>query len=148
MAGEASFLGNHDFSRMVSRFGNDNEEFRETSAKMLATLLFTLRGTVYVYQGDEIGMTNVAFPDISHYRDIETLNSWKEAEAEGNNIADFMKLVHKQSRDNARTPMQWNSKKNGGFSEGKPWVNSNPNHETINVDSQEQNSEFCTELLS
>ena len=130
------FLGNHDFSRMVSRFGND-KEYRETSAKLLALLLFTMRGTVYVYQGDEIGMTNVAYPDISFYNDVETLNAWKEAEANNEDMEAFFKLVHKQSRDNARTPMQWNSSKNAGFSDVTPWLPVNENYTTINVENQE-----------
>lgn len=134
------FLGNHDFSRMVSRFGND-EEYHNKSAKLLALLLFSMRGTVYVYQGDEIGMTNVAYPDISYYNDVETLNSWKAAEAENKDMNRYLKLVHKQSRDNARTPMQWNSSKNAGFSASKPWLQVNPNYEYINVEIQENDPE-------
>ena len=130
------FLGNHDFSRMVSRFGND-KVFREDSAKMLAMLLLTMRGTVYIYQGDEIGMTNVAFPGIEDYNDVETLNSWKEAEAKWRDMDEFLKLVHRQSRDNARTPMQWNDSANAGFTEAEPWLKINPNYKTINVSSQE-----------
>ena len=133
------FLGNHDFSRMVSRFGND-QEYREASAKLLATLLLTMRGTVYVYQGDEIGMTNVAYPDIDHYNDVETLNAWKEAEKKGQDMEAFMKVVHSQSRDNARTPMQWNATENSGFSKGNPWLMVNPNYTAINVADQEINS--------
>ena len=131
------FLGNHDFSRMVSRFGN-TEEYHNKSAKLLALLLFTMRGTVYVYQGDEIGMTNVAYPDISYYNDVETLNSYKEALAKGRDMDAFLKLVHRQSRDNARTPMQWNSSKNSGFSDVEPWLEVNSNYTQINVESQEK----------
>ncbi|WP_222981979.1 alpha-glucosidase [Flagellimonas meishanensis] len=131
------FLGNHDFSRMVSRFGDDGEYHRE-SAKLLATLLLTMRGTVYVYQGDEIGMTNVAYPNISDYNDVETLNAWKEAEQNGQNMNAFMSIVHSQSRDNARTPVQWNDKKNAGFSTGTPWLRVNPNYTRINVAQQEE----------
>ncbi|NNK69120.1 MAG: alpha-glucosidase [Flavobacteriaceae bacterium] len=134
------FLGNHDFSRMVSRFGSDSE-FRVESSKMLAMLLLSMRGTVYVYQGDEIGMTNVAFPQITDYNDVETLNSWKEAEERGEDMNAFMKLVHKQSRDNARTPMQWDSSQNAGFSSGTPWIKVNPNYEEINVADQEPDSD-------
>lgn len=130
------FLGNHDFSRIVSRFGNDSPAYWEKSAKLLATMLLTLRGTVYVYQGDEIGMTNVAFDSIDDYQDIETLNSWKEAEAEGKNMDEFLKSVHLQSRDNARTPMQWSDEKNGGFSVAKPWLKVNPNYQSIHVEKQ------------
>ena len=102
------FLGNHDFSRIVSRFGNDGV-YREQSAKLLATLLMTLRGTPYVYQGDEIGMTNVKHNSIDFYDDVETRNAWKAAEAEGKDMEQFLKAVYWQSRDNARTPMQWNA---------------------------------------
>ena len=134
------FLGNHDFSRMVSRFGN-TEKYHNKSAKLLALLLFTMRGTVYVYQGDEIGMTNVAYPDISYYNDVETLNSYKEALAQGKDMDAFLKLVHMQSRDNARTPMQWNSSKNAGFSDAKPWLEVNSNYKSINVETQEKNTD-------
>ncbi|WP_299119931.1 alpha-glucosidase [uncultured Winogradskyella sp.] len=130
------FLGNHDFSRMVSRFGNDSTYHTE-SAKLLAMLLLTLRGTVYIYQGDEIGMTNVAYPKIEDYNDVETLGSWNEALAKGEDMTEFLKLVHRQSRDNARTPVQWNSTKNGGFSLGNPWLKVNENYSSINVEAQE-----------
>jgi oligo-1,6-glucosidase len=131
------FLGNHDFSRMVSRFGDDSTYHTE-SAKLLALLLLTLRGTVYIYQGDEIGMTNVAYPSIEQYNDVETLGSWNEALSKGEDMNKFLKLVHKQSRDNARTPIQWNANKNAGFSEGQPWLKVNPNYETLNVETQEK----------
>ena len=131
------FLGNHDFSRMVSRFGNVDGHHQE-SAKLLATLLLTLRGTVYVYQGDEIGMTNVAYPDISYYNDVETLNAWKEAEEQGGDMDAFFSIVHEQSRDNARTPVQWDATKNAGFSHGEPWLQVNPNYTDINVALQEE----------
>ena len=129
------FLGNHDFSRMVSRFGNDANYHKE-SAKALAMLLLSLRGTVYIYQGDEIGMTNVAFQSIDDYDDVETLRAWKEAEDNGENMTRFLKKVHLQSRDNARTPMQWDVSENGGFTKAKPWLKVNPNYKTINVESQ------------
>ena len=130
------FLGNHDFSRMVCRFGSDGD-YRTESAKMLAILLLSMRGTVYIYQGDEIGMTNVAFPSIEDYNDVETINSWKEAEKRGDDMVEFMKLVHKQSRDNARTPMQWSKESNAGFTTGEPWLKVNPNYDLINVKEQE-----------
>ncbi|MGD1944748.1 MAG: alpha-glucosidase [Croceivirga sp.] len=133
------FLGNHDFSRMVSRFGN-NSVYHEASAKLLATLLLTMRGTVYVYQGDEIGMTNVAYPTIKTYNDVETLNAWKEAKNNGKDMDAFLKIIHAQSRDNARTPMQWNASKNAGFSDGSPWLPANPNYVDINVEQQETRS--------
>ena len=130
------FLGNHDFSRIVSRFGND-KDYHFESAKLLVTLLMTMRGTPYIYQGDEIGMVNVAHPSIDFYDDVETLNAWKLAEKEGKDMERFLKLVHKQSRDNARTPMQWDSSKNGGFTKSKPWIPLNENFKMINVTNQE-----------
>lgn len=130
------FLGNHDFSRIVSRFGNDKAYWSQ-SARLLCMTLFTLRGTVYVYQGEEIGMTNVAFPDIGHYQDVETLNAWKAAEAAGKPMDRQLELVHMQSRDNARTPMQWDTSAMAGFTDGKPWLGINPNYERINVAAQE-----------
>lgn len=130
------FLGNHDFSRIVSRFGNDGV-YREQSAKLLATLLMTLRGTPYVYQGDEIGMTNVKHNSIDFYDDVETRNAWKAAEAEGKDMEQFLKAVHWQSRDNARTPMQWNASKQAGFTAGQPWIPVNENYTHINVEAAE-----------
>ena len=130
------FLGNHDFSRIVSRFGNDGV-YREQSAKLLATLLMTLRGTPYVYQGDEIGMTNVKHNSIDFYDDVETRNAWKAAEAEGKDMEQFLKAVYWQSRDNARTPMQWNASKQAGFTAGQPWIPVNENYTHINVEAAE-----------
>ena len=126
------FLGNHDFSRIVSRFGNDRK-YHNASAKLLVTLLMSLRGTPYVYQGDEIGMTNITHPSIDLYDDVETRNAWKAAEAAGKDMDQFLKAVHWQSRDNARTPMQWDASMQAGFSTGKPWIPVNENHEQINV---------------
>jgi len=130
------FLGNHDFSRIVSRFGNDGE-YRHVSAKLLATLLLTLRGTPYVYQGDEIGMTNVAHDSIDLYDDVETRNAWNAAEAAGKDMDKFLKAVHWQSRDNARTPMQWDATPQAGFTAGKPWIPVNENYPLINVTAAE-----------
>ena len=131
----AIFLDNHDFPRMVSRFGNDKEYWAE-SAKLLVTLLTTLRGTTYLYQGSEIGMTNVAFDSIDDYRDVETLNYYKEAQERGENMDDFLKMVHKQGRDNVRTPIQWSAEAQGGFTTGTPWLKVNPNYKSINVAAQ------------
>jgi oligo-1,6-glucosidase len=126
------FLGNHDFSRIVSRFGNDGI-YRLESSKLLVTLLMTLRGTPYIYQGDEIGMTNVSHESISDYDDVETQNAWKAAEDKGKDMNQFMKAVHWQSRDNARTPMQWDETEYAGFSSAKPWIPLNENYTSINV---------------
>lgn len=133
------FLGNHDFPRIVSRFGND-KDYHNKSAKLLAMLLLSLRGTPYIYQGDEIGMTNVAFETTYDYRDIETINYFKSLELEGKNPLHFMPNVHKMGRDNARTPVQWSDEPNGGFSLVEPWIRSNPNYADINVEYQERNS--------
>lgn len=126
------FLGNHDFSRIVSRFGNDGK-YHNVSAKLIVTLLMSLKGTPYVYQGDEIGMTNVAHPSIDLYEDVETRNAWKAAKAAGKNMDQFLKAVHWQSRDNARTPLQWDATKQAGFTQGKPWIPVNKNYTQINV---------------
>ncbi|MEC2071524.1 alpha-glucosidase [Alkalihalophilus marmarensis] len=128
------YLNNHDQPRMVSRFGND-KEYRVKSAKMLATLLHTLQGTPYIYQGEEIGMTNVEFDSIDDYRDIETLNMYKEAtEERGISHDEVMKRIYIKGRDNARTPMQWNQTKHAGFTTGEPWLAVNQNYEEINVE--------------
>lgn len=127
------YLNNHDQPRQVSRFGNDLD-FRAESAKMLATLIHTLQGTPYIYQGEEIGMTNVAFEAINDYRDIETLNMYHEAVSKGNaDPLKIMKAIHQKGRDNARTPMQWSDEENGGFTAGKPWLKINSNYLKINV---------------
>jgi oligo-1,6-glucosidase len=128
------FLNNHDQPRMVSRFGND-KEYRVESAKMLATMLHTMQGTPYVYQGEEIGMTNVKYSSIEDYKDLEIINAYKEL-VEGGLMKkeDFMDGVYRMGRDNARTPMQWNNTLNGGFSTGEPWLKVNPNYTDINVE--------------
>ncbi len=126
------YLDNHDFPRMVSRFGNDGKYHRE-SAKLLATLILTLRGTPCIYQGSEIGMTNVAFPSIEDYRDVETLNFYEEAKERGEDMNAFLKAVHIQGRDNVRTPVQWSDEPHAGFTTGTPWIKANPNYPKINA---------------
>jgi len=126
------FMNNHDQPRMISRFGDD-KRYRVESAKMLATLLHTLPGTPYIYQGEEIGMTNVAFDNIEDYRDIETLNFYREIAKKGLPKEKIMEAIHRISRDNARTPMQWSESSNAGFSTGVPWIKVNPNYLEINV---------------
>ena len=126
------FLDNHDFARIVSRFGND-QQYRVTSAKMLSMLLLTLRGTPCIYQGSEIGMTNVKFDSIEDYRDVETLNFHKLAKENGDDMNAFMEAVYTLGRDNVRTPMHWDDSENAGFTKGKPWINLNPNYPEINV---------------
>ncbi|GFZ33869.1 oligo-1,6-glucosidase [Clostridium zeae] len=125
------FLNNHDQPRMVSRFGND-KEYRVESAKMLATLLHTWQGTPYIYQGEEIGMTNVQF-DIAEYKDIEIINMFKEKTAQGMKKEELLESIYAKGRDNVRTPMQWDNSKNAGFTEGEPWLKVNPNYTDINV---------------
>lgn len=137
------YLNNHDQPRMVSRFGN-GKEYRQESAKMLATLLHTWQGTPYIYQGEEIGMTNVRFEDISEYRDIETLNMYNEKIRQGVPVETIMKSIYAKGRDNARTPMQWDASDNAGFTEGTPWIRVNPNYKEINVENalKDRNSVF------
>ncbi|MEH7886974.1 alpha-glucosidase [Bacillus sp. JJ1609] len=127
------YLNNHDQPRMVSRFGND-QEYRIESAKMLATFLHMLKGTPYIYQGEEIGMTNVRFDSIEEYQDIETLNMYNEKVFQnGEDPAKVMESIYVKGRDNARTPFQWNDSEHGGFSAGTPWLKVNPNYKEINA---------------
>ncbi len=127
------YLSNHDQPRAVSRFGDDGK-YRVESAKLLATFLHTLQGTPYIYQGEEIGMTNVAFPTIDDYRDVETRNMYREfVEERGIDRKIVMAMIHAKSRDNARTPMQWDDGENAGFSTSAPWIKVNPNYPAINV---------------
>ncbi|AEJ60999.1 alpha amylase catalytic region [Spirochaeta thermophila DSM 6578] len=136
-AGWMSFyLGNHDFPRCISRFGCDGEYWLP-SGKLLATLLLTMPGTIYLYQGDEIGMTNAHFTSIESYRDVETLNYYRRAMEEGRDTGEVMAEIMARSRDNARTPMQWSSAPHAGFTTGEPWIPLNPNYRTINVARQE-----------
>ncbi|MEC5422954.1 alpha-glucosidase [Virgibacillus sp. C22-A2] len=127
------YWNNHDQPRVVSRFGNDTT-YRMESAKMLATTLHMMKGTPYIYQGEEIGMTNVQFDSISDYQDIETLNMYHEKIKDGANPAELMQAIYVKSRDNARTPMQWDSTKHAGFTEGTPWLAVNPNYPPINAE--------------
>jgi len=118
---------------MVSRFGNDTT-YRVESAKMLATFLHMLQGTPYVYQGEELGMTNIRFETIDDYKDIEILNMYKEAVLEGNEDHDkVMQSIYVKGRDNARTPIQWDDSENAGFTTGEPWIKVNPNYKEINA---------------
>lgn len=137
------YWNNHDQPRIVSRLGNDSE-YRVRSAKMLATILHMMQGTPYIYQGEEIGMTNVRFDSIDEYEDIETLNMFKEKREEGKSVEAIMETIYVKGRDNARTPMQWDATENGGFTSGKPWLKVNPNFSSINVVSalEDPNSVF------
>ncbi|WP_144527595.1 alpha-glucosidase [Peribacillus simplex] len=138
------YWNNHDQPRIVSRFGNDGK-YRIESAKMLAACLHMLQGTPYIYQGEELGMTNVAFESIDDYRDIETLNSYDElVNSHGWSKERMMSAIHARSRDNARTPIQWNDSRNAGFTKGTPWIKVNPNFPEINAEKayNDQNSIF------
>ena len=130
------FLGNHDFPRMVSRWGNDQAYWNESS-KLLCTLLLTMRGTPFIFMGDEIGMTNTRLNSVAESQDIETQNGWGEAQKVGTSESEFLKAVNYAGRDNARTPMQWNSGEQAGFSTGIPWMPINPNYNQIHVKAQE-----------
>ncbi|OXT05985.1 glucohydrolase [Thermoanaerobacterium thermosaccharolyticum] len=130
------YWNNHDQPRVVSRFGNDTE-YWDKSAKMLATCLHIQQGTPYIYQGEEIGMTNVRFQDIEDYRDIAVINGYnEEVIIKGRSHEQYMQYIYDFSRDNARTPMQWDDSDNGGFTTGKPWIKVNPNYTKINVAKQ------------
>lgn len=132
------YLNNHDFPRSVSRWGDDSKTHWYNSATMLQTFLLTMRGTPYFYYGEEIGMTNIRFQNITDYKDINTLNRYASVKNEGGDLAAFIENEKDASRDNARTPMQWDTSKNAGFSEEKPWIKVNDNYaEGINVASQE-----------
>ncbi|MFB4167746.1 alpha-glucosidase [Virgibacillus sp. JSM 102003] len=126
------YWNNHDQPRIVSRFGDDGV-YRVESAKMLATTLHMMKGTPYIYQGEELGMTNVRFNPIANYRDIETLNMYKEKINEGVEEDALLEKIYVKSRDNARTPMQWDSSVNAGFTETTPWLQVNPNYVDINA---------------
>ena len=126
------YWNNHDQPRIVSRFGND-QAGRVESAKMLATCLHFMQGTPYIYQGEEIGMTNVKFDSFEDYRDIETINMYNERKALGYSHEDIMNSIYAKGRDNARTPMQWDDTEHGGFTTGIPWIKVNPNYKKINV---------------
>jgi len=128
------FWNNHDLPRIVSRWGNDGQ-YRVESAKMLAILLHGLQGTPYIYQGEELGMTNVQF-GIEDYRDIETLNLYRERLEKGYSREEIMRSVYAKSRDNARTPMQWNDEENAGFTQGTHWLKVNPNYTEIHAAAQ------------
>ncbi|HIX30215.1 MAG TPA: alpha-glucosidase [Candidatus Blautia stercoravium] len=129
------YWDNHDQPRAVSRFGNDGPMYRELSAKMLATCLHMMKGTPYIYQGEEIGMTNAYFDKMEDYRDIESINTYKEFTENGlMNPEEMMSALKAVSRDNARTPMQWNTNAHAGFTTGEPWIKVNPNYLQINAE--------------
>lgn len=142
-AWNAVFWCNHDQPRVVSRFGNEEKYWKE-SAKMLGTIIHCLRGTPYVYQGEEIGMTNADFNDISQFRDVESLNNYKILQDKGMRASDALRIIQVHSRDNARTPMQWDESKYAGFTSAdseEPWISVNKNYTKINAEEQLQDEE-------
>jgi oligo-1,6-glucosidase len=128
-----AFLGNHDFPRIVSRFGN-SVDYRKESAKLLSMFLLTQRGTPYLYFGDEIGMTNVPWESLDKFRDLQVFDALEKHKAAGGDADEYIKWLKHSSRDNSRTPMQWNTSQNAGFSTGEPWIEVNPNYREINVE--------------
>ncbi len=136
VAWNSLYWENHDQPRSVSRFGDDGE-YREVSAKMLATCLYMMQGTPYIYQGQELGMTNVPFESIEDFRDLESINAYHELTESGVfTKEEMMRYLRYKSRDNARTPFQWNAEENAGFTTGKPWIMVNPNYREINAGEQ------------
>ncbi len=137
------FLSNHDQARMVSRFGNDTPEFRDLSSKLLNTFIMTMRGTPYCYYGDELGMTNAGFTKIEDYQDMPTQNEYQHQKDIKGNLDDFLKELQFSCRDNGRTPFQWDSSNQAGFSTGNPWLKVNPNYTTLNANAQEKDLNSC-----
>ncbi len=131
----ALYVENHDIPRVISKWGNTSRYWRE-SATAIATMYFLMQGTPFIYQGQEIGMTNTVFQNINEFDDVWSRNRYDEMKKEGLCEADILDLLAITSRDNARTPMQWNDTQNAGFTSGTPWINLNPNYKTINVASQ------------
>jgi oligo-1,6-glucosidase len=132
------YLANHDQPRMLSRWGNDSPEFRERSSKLLSTFILTMTGTAYYYYGDELGMNNIKFDKIEEYNDIECITNYKQVKAKGGDLKRFLEGMKISSRDNGRTPMQWDNVANAGFSTGNPWLKTNPNYVSVNVAAEEK----------
>ncbi|MCZ7517329.1 alpha,alpha-phosphotrehalase [Escherichia albertii] len=145
IAWNALFWCNHDQPRIVSRFG-DEDQYREPAAKMLAMVLHGMQGTPYIYQGEEIGMTNPHFTRITDYRDVESLNMFAELRSNGRDADELLAILASKSRDNSRTPMQWNNGDNAGFTTGKPWIGLCDNYQEINVETAlaDESSVFYT----
>ena len=136
----ALFWCNHDQPRIVSRMGNEGKYWKE-SAKMLAGAIHLMQGTPYIYQGEELGMTNAHFTSIEQYRDVESLNYYEILLSEGKTKEEALKILAERSRDNSRTPMQWNAKENAGFSEKTPWIQVEDNYKQINVEAEEKDED-------
>jgi oligo-1,6-glucosidase len=129
----AIYLSNHDQSRFINRYGSDKPAFKDYSAKLLNTFILSMRGTPFTYYGDELGMTNIGFTKIEQYKDIAAINGYKKAATDGEDLDHYLKKLNLLSRDNGRTPMQWDAKKNAGFSSETPWLPVHENHTTVNV---------------
>ena len=139
-AWNALFWCNHDQPRAVSRFGDDKKYWKE-SAKMLATLIHMMRGTPYIYQGEEIGMTNAGYTSIEQYQDVESTNYFAILRSEGKSVEEALHIIGERSRDNGRTPMQWDASEFAGFTTGTPWLGIPANHSYINVETEEKDSD-------
>ena len=137
------YLGNHDQPRMVTRWGNDSPQWRELSSKMLTTFLLTMRATPYYYAGDELGMSNIKFDRIEDYKDVESINMYKQIKNKGGNLQEFLNDQKITARDNGRTPFQWDNSTNAGFTTGNPWLKVNPNYTTINAAAEDKDSNSC-----
>ena len=138
----AIYLSNHDQSRFINRYGSDKPAFKDYSAKLLNTFILSMRGTPFMYYGDELGMTNIGFTKIEQYKDIAAINGYKKAASDGEDLDHYLKKLNLLSRDNGRTPMQWDTSNNAGFSSEIPWLPVHENHTTVNVANQQndQNS--------
>ena len=136
----ALFWCNHDQPRIVSRLGNETKYWKE-SAKMLAALVHFMQGTPYIYQGEELGMTNAHFTTIEEYRDVESLNYYQILLENGKSEEEALHILSERSRDNSRTPMQWSAEKNAGFSQAEPWIKVQKNYKTINIEAEEKESD-------
>ncbi len=145
------FLANHDQPRMVTRWGNDNDQYRELSSKLLTTFIMSMRGTAYYYNGDELGMSNIKFDSIGDYKDIESINRYKFLQKTGGDLQGFIEAQKMTARDNSRTPMQWDNQKNAGFSSGTPWLKVNSNYTWVNVDSENKDAHsvlnYCRKMV-
>jgi oligo-1,6-glucosidase len=139
----AIFLANHDQPRMVSKYGNDSPAFREASSKMLTTFILTMRGTPFYYNGDELGMKNISFVDINDYKDIAAINGYKNVLKTGGDVEAYMSSLRFTSRDNARTPIQWNTSNAAGFTSGIPWIKVNPDFYSVNAENEEKDPNSC-----
>ena len=137
------YLGNHDQPRMVSRWGNDAPQFREASSKMLTTFLLTMRGTPYYYNGDELGMDNIRFDSIQDYNDVDTRNRYLGLQKSGGDLKAFLEDKKQTSRDNGRTPFQWDATANAGFTTGSPWLKINKDYTTLNAAAQDKDANSC-----